>query len=62
MNNDGLAAGVRNCGYKVAHKCVTVQIIDANTRLDRDWNGPGILHRLYAIGHGTRPVHQAGAK
>ena len=62
MDDDGLAAGVRDRGNEVAQESVVVAPVDANPALDRHRDCHGAPHRPDAIRDQAGLGHQADAE
>ncbi len=62
VDDEHVAAGVRDRADEVAHKAIFLDCIDADPVLDRHRHGDRIAHRLHAVRHELRLVHQARAE
>jgi hypothetical protein len=62
VDDERLAAGIGDRADEVAHEAVFFIVIDADAVLDGDVDRDSVAHRLDAVGHQLRLVHQAGAK
>ena len=62
MHDEHFAARIGHGAHKVAHKVVTLYLVDADAVLHRHRQAHRIAHGFDAIGHGARLGHQAGTK
>src|SRR3546814_14999850 len=61
MNDETLAAGLRNGADEVPQGRPLLLIVDADPRLDRDGDADGCRHCGDAARHESRPGHQSGS-
>lgn len=62
MDDEGAAARLAQRADEIAHELVALGLVDANAVLDGDRHLHHVDHRLHAVGHQLRLVHQAGAE